>query len=327
MYLKEHPFVRERKVENAVLGSVVLAHAVIYDLLGSADLSELATLSKQPFLWRSVRNQLSGDSLVDGRYLGYVLTSFWNEPLPQGDKIIIRSWDRDSARVYVLSRGSEIPIVNVTMPITLFGQLRDCDIDVAGMIELQGQVRGSHSVFETYGTTTIICESMQVKAESLVLHGDVWFEAENATSPPSLELVVKNGSKFGWAGQLASQYPWKRFKSSLEPPYSVAAEDKLTRLVEECARRLPGALTFNADYSVVSDMRMRWALREFGTELPLVIKLLVEHQLASKGAIPVNLMQVHMKISWSELLAALKAPEPPVALRQFFADARSKIRG
>lgn len=324
--LPDHPFVRGGKLENAVLGSVVLAHAVSHDLLSGVDLGLLAGLSKQPFLWRSLQKQMDADSLVDGRYLGYILASFWNEPVAQGEKIFIRSSNDGAVRVSVLKNGVESALLTATDPITLFGFIRNCDVDIAGTVIFEGSARGSQSTFEVHGNATIICHELRMTAEVLQLHGQVWFEAEQVTSPPKLELVLKNGTQVGWAGQIAQSHPWKRFTPTLLPPYSVATTDKLTRLVAECARRLSsaGAVNFENDYSVVDDERMRWAKRDFGRELPALVKLMVEHGLASKEQAPIGLMRVHFKITWRDLLAGLSADKPD--LRQFIADARKLIK-
>ena len=323
--LPDHPFVRERKLENAVLGSVVLAHAVVNDLLRRADLGTLANLSNQPFLWRSVRKQNTDDSYIDGRYLGYVLASFWNEPIAHGEGVVIRSNDAGLAVVYEKNLARETAILRALLPIAFFGEIRDCDIDVQGKVSLEGRPRGSQRVFEVHGDASIVCDELDVIADSLMLHGNVWVEAEAVTSSPKLEIALKNGTRVGWGGKVSSEHPWKRYEQTLEAPRSTANSDKLTKLVEECTRRLPGALTFNADYSIVDDMRMRWAHRQFGSELPLLVGVLVDFDLASTAKIPVNLVQVHLKVSWGEILEAVRAPTPSTKLKQFVAAARAKI--
>ena len=66
----EHPFVRDSKFANDVLGSKVLAHAAVNDLLGD-DLDMIKTLSRQPFLWRFFRKLVTDPSFVlDGKYVG-----------------------------------------------------------------------------------------------------------------------------------------------------------------------------------------------------------------------------------------------------------------
>ncbi len=326
-YLHEHPFVRERRLENAVLGSVVLGHAVVQDLLHDTDLGQLAALSNQPFLWRAVRKQLSnGDALIDGRYLGYLLSSFWTEPVQEDEKIVIRSVEPGMARVFVSRRGRESALSNVTLPITFFRVMKDCDVDVDGGIELQGQSRGSQSVFEVHRSALLSAE-LQVNVDLLLVNGNVWIEAKSAVCSPKLELSLKDGAQVGWGGVLLTQHPWKKYAATLPPRARPAGTDTLTVLLTECGRRaIPSALTFKSDWTLTDDDRMRWAVREFPTELPLLVKLMVEHGLATSEKIPVNQVQVHLKASWGEMLAALAAQEPPQNLKAFVTATRSKIR-
>ena len=73
------------KMANEVLGSIALAYAVCegIDIHEDSYLSLLRELSDGPFLWRSVRRDMlsQGDPLIDGRLLGYLLRSYWNDPM------------------------------------------------------------------------------------------------------------------------------------------------------------------------------------------------------------------------------------------------------
>ncbi len=329
-YLPDHPFIRGGKLENPVLGAVVLAHAVKDDLLKAADPRMVATASKHPFLWRSLRKQLQPDSILDGRYLGYVLASYWNEPVVQGDRVFIRSSDDDTAHVFISRNGKESEFARITDPIVFFGVMRDCDVDVTGTVVLAGGARGSQSVFTVHGRTTVTCGEMRVDAESLVLQGHIWLEAERVTGSPKLELDLKNGTEIGWAGALAQSHPWRRFTSTLKVPHSVPATGStVERLLTECTRRLSdaGALNLNNDYSIdQNDNRMRWAMREFPQELPILVKLLVQHGLATKEPAPIALMRVHFKVTWRELLNAATAPSIPMPLADFVTALRRAIK-
>ena len=87
--IDDHPFVQERKAANDVLGSAILSHAVILDLLNTHHVPPDAVirLSRQPFLWRHVQRSIKmasdgdTDSLLDGGYVGYLLNSYWSDPV------------------------------------------------------------------------------------------------------------------------------------------------------------------------------------------------------------------------------------------------------
>src|SRR5260370_3537826 len=123
--LNDHPFIRQGKPSNAVLGSLVLAHAVIQGLLGGANMRLLADLSRQPFLWRFLRSQIerSSDVLVDGRYAGYILNSYWNDPIVRNPPpVVIRSVEEGAAGVHVPIDGGGEVVFKIAFPFSLYGQ-------------------------------------------------------------------------------------------------------------------------------------------------------------------------------------------------------------
>ncbi len=332
-YVQEHPFVRDRELANVVLGSVVLAHAVGNDLLQDADLNRLIDSSRQPFLWRSLRPQLNEEALIDGLYVGCVLSSFWNDPITDKPRVVVRgAGDDDAARVFIADYcGGEVTWAT-TLPMVLNGQTRACEIDVPGAVELKGYgARGSEALFDIHGPTTIICESMKATADIITMDGDVWMEADDISAPPRLELRPKEGSNVGWGGKFASTYPWSRLPSTLKPPYAVQPANVLDALLEECWQRLPdgGVLTLNSDFTVPDDRRMRWAERSYGDAFPKLISLMVDHELATSGTMSASGTQktrVHFEISWRELRNAAKTPSTASdSVRTFITAARTSI--
>lgn len=316
-HLQDHAFIRHGELTNVVLGSIVLAHAVNEDLLQGANLQLIEDSSRQPFLWRSLRKQLSNENcLIDGRYVGCVLNSFWNDPVAQNPKVIIRSTaDGASATVRLFADGISILEFNITLPLTLYGQIRDSDIDIQGAVTLKGQARQDSALaFSVYGATTVICDDMEVSTDSISFGGKIWFEAVNVSAPTQLDFHMRNGTKVGWGGGLTGNYPWNQFPSVLAAPYPLGAVDLLTNMVEECRLRLPGGpIILSEDLTPVSDEpRMQWAVRRFRTEFPRFFEILVEHGLASTEQIApsgtVRKTRVRMNISWSDLRNALQNP-------------------
>lgn len=334
-YLPEHPFIRQGKLSNAVLGSLVLAHAVSNDLLRDTDLQVLENLSRQPFLWRSLRRQLTGGvSLIDGRYLGCALNSFWNDPITRDPYVVIRSTGDDgSANLQVVGDTKGELIFEVTLPLTLYGQIRDCDIDVRETVTLKGRARReSPSAFYVHGATTIVCDAMDIIADSITLGGKVWFEAAQVTWPARLNLHLKNGAEVGWAGQFAEQYPWTRFSSTLTAPYPVRSEDLLTSLIEECRARLPGGpLILSDDLSPVpNEPRMQWVARRFPNAFPRLLRVMVDHGLAStepyKPSGTGRKIRMRFGVAWQELRNALQSPTTaPTNLREFLKEASRAV--
>ena len=329
-YIEEHPFIREGRLGNVVLSSIVHSHAIYLDLFKGSELNPLTSLSRQPFLWRSLRRYLMEDSLIDGRYLGYILGSLWTDPVMKNQRIAIRSTQDGCASTYVSKDGNTSRILNVTLPLSFYGQAQDCDVDVQDTVRLEGHPRGSETVFNLQGTNIFVCQTIEIVADSLVLDGKAWFEAKGITSPPRLNLSLKAGAQVGWAGAFSGQYPWNRFPSTLTAPYAAQGQGSLATLIEECWRRLPdsGMLTLSPDFTVAGDVRLLWAVRLFRNEFPLMLKLMVKHGLASKGTSEASgdpKITIRPKFTWQIVLSAIRDPQADSSLRTFLDDARRQI--
>ena len=331
-YLPEHPFIRHGKIENAVLGSLVLSHAVSHDLLGSVELHELESLSRQPFLWRSMRQDVTTrDSLIDGRYVGCILNSFWNDPVTKDPRVAIRVISDDGSANVSVTRHTEADLVfNITLPLILYGYMQDCDVDVLDTVTLKGQApRDGTSTFYMNGTVIIICDAIEVTADSIRMDGKVWLEAEQVVSPSSLNIYLKKGTEVGWGGVVGKQFPWNNFPSTLTAPYPSDDDDVLTSLLKECRARLPdGPLILRADFTPTQNEArtgMRWANRKFPVAFPRIMELLIEHNLASTEPVGASgsdpKIRVRLDITWEELCNAVLNPAIAPKLQDFLTEA------
>ena len=116
--LGDHPFVRDGQMANDVLGAAIVAYAVSNDLLNELYVEEpvgqnegvvdshttvrdtLHSVSRQPFLWRHMRKHLSeSGALVEGWYLGYLLSSYWNDPVVAGFRVMISPTEERDMRI------------------------------------------------------------------------------------------------------------------------------------------------------------------------------------------------------------------------------------
>jgi hypothetical protein len=330
-YLSEHPFVRQGDPANAVLGSLVLAHAVYNDLVRSADLTLLGQMSRQPFLWRSLSGKLETQpTLLDGRYVGFVLNSFWNDPVRDDANVAIRSTANDSALVFVPSAPHRTLGVEVTLPLSLHGQARQCSIDIDGDLEVHGQTVGKADAAFVLQAVDIICGHLEVQADVVRFEGRTWLEATGVTSRPRLDLHLKGGAGVGWGGVLGTTYPWNRLPSSVEPPYSTPPADTLEALIDECWRRLPAgaAITLRTDYSNPGDDRLRWTDRQFPQSLPKLIELMVDHGLASRermSAADVPKLRIRFSACWEDLRRTVRGEDVAAAYTAFVKTARKTI--
>lgn len=332
-YLPEHPFVRQNEPANAVLGSLILAHAVYNDLLQSADLGLLGRMSRQPFLWRSLSERLEAQPvLLDGRYVGFVLNSLWNDPIHEEGEVAVRSTPEESmARTLIPLPGHRVLAVEVTLPLAFYSQVRRCSIDIDGSVELRGEAAANAgSVFVVRGPTHIICDRLNVESDVITFEGRTWLEAGNVASPTRLNLHLKKGAEVGWSGMLSRTHPWNRHPSTVEPPYSVPPGDVVEALVTECWQRLPpgAAITLKPDYSTAGDDRLRWTERQYAGAFPTLIKLMLKHNLASEEAMQAKgdpKVRIRFSASWAELRKAVRGQEVAPQYAAFIKAARQAV--
>jgi hypothetical protein len=328
----EHPFVRNKEFGNAVLGSVVISHAIMRNLL-NGNIGRTAVLSRQPFLWRTTAQMLSKLAEIDGRYIGYVLNSLWNDPIHTNCRVEIRTSGETAASISLFyNKRRALTFVSKT-PITFYGQIKDCEVDLVGDVSLLGDGPPSLTAFYARGSSTIMCSTLNVDAGSIRFEGDTWLEADRVTTPPQFRIIVINGVKVGWGGNLATRHPWNEIGTTLPKPYETVADDTLTAIVVALAQRtLPGgSVILNDDYSAVpNDPHMRWATRQFSTQLPELIKLLVRHRMASHTPLGASdhgtKIKMHFEFAWWDLVSALENPEAFPAWQALIAEARKKIR-
>jgi hypothetical protein len=221
------------------------------------------------------------------------------------------------------------------MPIILYSQMRECDIDVPGPVTLQGpKSKGSGQSFYISGHNTLICEELNVAAAAISLDGRIWMEANDSTSQGPYSLLPKEGTQVGWGGELGALFPWNRLSSTIQAPYA-APDDILGDLLTELRWRLPAGqpIWLNSDLSVQSsERRWRWAARRFPAQVPILINLMREHRLASTEVDEVGgrdrRVRVRFEVTWEQLLEAVRNPTvTPAPLREFVAEARQLING
>ncbi len=112
----------------------------------------------------------------------------------------------------MLTEGGKELLIKITLPLRFYGQVRTCDVDVQGGIELEGHATrgGSAPVFYVHGKTAIIGNTIEVTATTLTIGGQFWLESAEVLSSPRLNLDKKRGR--GWMGrrsfwQLSVEWP------------------------------------------------------------------------------------------------------------------------
>lgn len=311
-----------------VIGSYVMADAVFADSVhGNA--TQLTDLARWPFLWRSFSARQGTDILIDGRNLGYILSSYWSDPLYEERNLrnvrIITTEDGCAAKVYI-PRDEEELTIDVTTPITLFSRARNLSVDLVGAVRLEGTgLRGGKRIFELSGSTEIKATTAEVDAGGILLsNGNIWLDFQSASVPQQCDLVVASSAKHGWGDGIGASYPWNTYPSTLIPP----TLDSLTRLIDICAGRLERIPLYlvDADLSVPeSSPEMLWARRE-GEGFSKLIASMLRHGLASKepqqASGSTKLARIVFKVSWEDVSKATRFGTADPVLRAFVDEMR-----
>jgi hypothetical protein len=332
--LPEHPFIRDGEPANDVLGSIIVAHAIYNNLPRLGDNSRLGPLSRQPFVWRSLSATLQDElTLLDGRHFGYVLNSHWNDPVRTPQRVVVRSTSENSTAVVSLPTQEHRPLMlEVVLPLWLYGQLRDCSIEVNGSVKLLGETAsGAGGTFAFRDKVEILCETLDVEADVVVLEGKTWLEAVSVNSRPRLELRVGEGAEVGWGGALPTAYPWNRQPNKASAPYSVPPQNVLEALLAECSHRLSAGapITLTPAYKNPNDDRLRWIDRQFQSEFADLIGLMVKFRLASTEPLSAKgdpKVMVRFAKPWTDIDAAMRIGSSDSKLAAFVKEAKELIK-
>jgi hypothetical protein len=306
-WLPEHPFLRNGDLSNDVIASFVFAPAIAADRRINK-WGRLHALSRQPFLWRSLAPVLDAATLIDGKYVGLMLNSFWSDPLTRSDMLIIQAIDEGSATVSVRS-GDDVTEFQATSPIILHGQLKNGEIDVAGGLILEGA--GSDPLAKTFSLESVVVRStapITLNASKLRLSGRVWLDSDFVATGGQLSLELGPDSSYGWGAALKDKYPFNRHSPTLEDP-DRSDSGTLEGLLGQCAKRFPAgaALALNADYSAPEgDPHTRWTTHRYQREFPLLIGFLVKHGFADTNAMDARGSTGKIRLRLKESMEAIK---------------------
>ena len=163
-FLKEHPFVRDGQAANDVLGAAIAAHAIFKAEDPSIEEKEFfGGLSRQPFIWRHFKRKLLADALIDGRMLGYLLNSYFNDPLID-PRSKVRMRDNDEGGVSVVADNVR---VDVMPPMTMVQIAQNCDIEISYKLEIGGPR------FTFSKTNRIVCGELGLQPGMIWVHDDL----------------------------------------------------------------------------------------------------------------------------------------------------------
>ena len=315
-WLPQHAFLSSGKFANSVLGSYVYANLICLGRPIGSPRGELGPLSWQPFLWRSMARNLTAATLIEGEYLGYILNSFWNDPLSIGSKILIgRAGDStDVAMVTVTIPDRDSVVFLTTMPIVLFAQIKNIDVNIDADIIFEGAGDDGHSVFFSRDENAITARTLTFKARELKISGRLWLDAEMIPAAGQITLKIDADAHVGWGAKIFGVFPFSQYKSEVPNPRIQIEKSKLELLLDECAARFINnpTLTLNPDFSAPEDdPYTQWTVRNYAREFPILMRLLVGHGLASTSPMQASnerKMRVRLTMAWASLKDVLDDP-------------------
>lgn len=314
---REHPFIRSGEMTNEVLGSVVFSHGICrgMNLDNEVYSTLLRELSESPFLWRAARREMleGGQILVEGRYVGYLLHSYWNDPMEEAaqcQQIHIWEDERDIMKVSIPLRATEELTFGAVSPIHMYGRVRDCEVKafdsdfvIEGATLKQGR---STSLLRFEGCNAVVCRDLHFVSTSTDVSGTLWLSAETViTEVANPQIRTKGDFEYGWGGAVGTSEPWKDLEMpTLVNPYQ---QTLVAQLFLDCENNIPSSgIVVMGDYSVPEgDNQLAWT-KVYGEAFPEFLKLLVEKRLAERDLVPSRRRENKFRIkvhnlSWDEL--------------------------
>lgn len=314
---EEHPFIRSRRMANDVLGSIILAHALCHrtDVEEGSYRSLVSDLAKGPFLWRSIRRELTTKEIIlNGQFFGYIITSYWNDPLERmiSSRRLKITEQSDGVLSVTMGSDDQTTIRFLLMPpVLMYGSIRSADVDIPNskmIIEgatLEGT--GSSSLFYFQRENYIRCNEIEYRTKSTDFSGSLWLEASVVTmTTTEPEARIEPDFRYGWGGNIRCHEPWKDLTSeSLESPYF---QSPIMKFFSDLQINTPrtGFILLD-DYSIPeNDKQMTWTKQYHGVFSPFV-KFMVEEGFAVRRKVPSRrpdnkfLIMVN-KMPWAEIM-------------------------
>ena len=328
-WLPEHPFLKDHAVfSNDVIASYVLAAAILHGWLIKDDLL-LQKLARQPFLWRSLKSTLGGETLIDGAFLGLILSSFWNDPMTVDETVVIRDLDDGGgSMVEIALRGEAMSFV-ATTPLHFYGQMRNVNVETREAITLVGLGDGPARIFVLGGKNNVTGSVIDLRATELRLRGgSTWLDAEVVPFSGQFKLVITPDTQYGWSDKLAATYPFSDHPSTITIRQAMA--DKVVNLLSDCAIRAPAgtSIAVFADYTVPENDYLRGVFSKYDVAFCDMISILVDTGFAQTQPIQAAgppKVRVRLKVPFCDLRNAARDGTSDRELTACIAALRMKI--
>jgi hypothetical protein len=328
-FLPEHPFLKEGRFGNDVIASYVLATAILngWEIRDEALVRHLA---RQPFLWRSLKASFNNKPILEGEYLGYILSSFWSDPLTIDESVAVRDLENDSGSYVEIFVREEAAGFTATTPLHFYSQMRNVSVETSEPLSLVGVGEGSTRVFSMDGENRVIGSVIDLRATELRLRsGSTWLDAEISPSSGQFALVIQDGADYGWSEKLSMTYPFSTYVNTINPDDD-DNDDELVHLLTDCAARAPAgtSIALFTDYSVAENDYLRGVYTKHGNRFAVLIDTLVEEGFAQTSPIQAAgppKIRVRLKVPFTMLRDASRTTSQNTELRTLIDRIRERL--
>lgn len=328
-FIGEHPFLRDGKFSNDVIASYVLATAIT-NVWPIKDEQLLRQMARQPFLWRSVKSALKSDTIAEGKYLGFILSSFWSDPLTKDERVLVRDIDGDGGTFVEIVVRDDAVTFTATTPLHFYGQVRNVSIETTEPLSLVGVGDGASRVFTFDGNNRLVGSRIDLHATELRFRsGSTWLDAEVLPTAGQLSLVILKDVEYGWSDSLSRTYPFSNYPRTLTPE-SDAVDDELVALLGDCAARASAGtpLPMFPDYTVADNDYLQGVFAKHGKNFSTMIAVLVEEGFAQTSPIQAagpSKIRVRLKTPFYDLLSAARGKSEDDALNKLMVKIRAQL--
>lgn len=326
-FIEEHPFTRGRQPASGIFAAVLVTHAIVSGIPVAGIPQVLGDAARQPFLWRSLRQQSSEEWLMPGDLVGVVLSSALTDDHPV--HLEAEQAEPDEAVSLTFRQNSDTVHFLATEPIILGDTVMNARLR-CGIVVL----RAPASSLRIIGPVAISCGHLAVETQEVVLANDIYLSAKEYSASQFLRVVSDDQDrplKVNLDGALEATYPWSSLKADKEfnPFGPEESSDALMWFLTTTSHRLAGGapIVLSPSYTVIDDERIRWAEHDYPQSFPLIIEAMIRHGLAVSENFQASgskKVRVRFFVAWSDLKDRIRSGD--AALEEFAEEARRALK-
>ena len=336
--LGDHPFMRDGDMANVVLGSAIIAHAISRGAPHENLPDSVRSVSRQPFLWRHMRKRFAEEEvLLDGSNLGYLLTSYWNDPVVADRPVTIHESEDIELIVVALDTVSDTVEFRVVPPLTIYGVMRHCYLNCPSatvLIEGGALTKGDSSTFSFSTESTLVCREARFRCDSIKVRGKLRMVADSVdvVSSREVDVFVDDGAEISLSAAFRRYHFWNNVVVNWVEHGTDDAEQigQIVGVLKSTPNRTVVLLN---DYGFPEDEVDRGMRRCFrsSNDARVFFKLLVEHGLAERTRFQssggdAKFRIIFQNVDWDQVEKALRGePVGDTSIREFASAVKGRL--